>query len=160
MALVPWKLQTIGNDQLVTPLTPNIKTGGMWFTFTQLAGACLQMLPSSTQALILALKLRGTAPSPWQNNCKTKNWMAQKKWQNGSYCYNNTYRREYFYQKWGGRQMCQMFSRQRREIQSIAHSQPTRSGKEGVDYARGVVWVLMMHSFTSFQVAWLLCDVR
>lgn len=29
-------------------------------------------------------------------------------------------------------------------IQSIAHSQPTRSGKEGVDYASEKVWMLMM----------------
>lgn len=42
-----------------------------------------------------------------------------------------------FFQKWGGRQTYRMLSRQRREIQSIAHSQPTRSGKEGVDYASG-----------------------
>lgn len=34
----PQKPQTIGNDQHVTPLTPNMKTGGMWFTFPQLAG--------------------------------------------------------------------------------------------------------------------------
>lgn len=43
----------------------------------------------------------------------------------------------------------QMLSRQRREIQSIAHSQPRRSGKEWVDYASTIVWVLM--TITSLQ---------
>lgn len=43
----------------------------------------------------------------------------------------------------------QMLSRQRREIQSIAHSQPRRSGKEWVDYASKIVWVLM--TITSFH---------
>lgn len=96
----------------------------------------VQMLPSLTQALILALRWRGTAlPHDWT--------IAKQKtgWQNGSY--NNTYRREYSFQKWGGRQTYWMLSKQRREIQSIAHSQPTRSGKEGVDYASEKVWVLM-----------------
>lgn len=42
-----------------------------------------------------------------------------------------------------------MLSRQRREIQSIAHSQPRRSEKEWVDYASKIVWVLM--TITSFH---------
>lgn len=140
--LVPPKPQTIGNDQHVSPLTPNMKTGGMWFTFPQLAGVA--NVTFLNPSLDLSIAVERASPSPWQNNCKTKSWMAQRKWQNGSYCYNNTYRREHFFQKWGGRQTYRMLSRQRREIQSIAHSQPTRSGKEWVDYVSDKVWVLMM----------------
>lgn len=112
----PQKPQTIGNDQYVTPLTPNMKTGGMWFTFPQLAGGA--NVTFLNPSLALSIEVERDSPSQWQSNCKTKNWMAQRKWQNGSYCYwyNNTYRREYFFfQKWGGRQTYWMLSRQRRE---------------------------------------------
>lgn len=48
-------------------------------------------------------------------------------------------------------------------IQSIAHSQPTRSGKEGVDYASEDVLDVnddhYINSFHSFLKASLLCDV-
>lgn len=117
------------------------------------------MLPSLTQALILALRLRGTALPHDRTIAKQKTG-----WQNESYCYNNTHGRDsffFFFQTWWGRQTYWMLSRQRREIQSIAHSQPTRSGKEGVDYASEEVWVLMM--ITSCHlclVASLLCDVK
>lgn len=110
----PQKPQTISNDQCVTPLTPNMKTGGMWFTFPQLAGGA--NVTFLNPSLALSIEVERDSPSQWKNNCKTKNWMAQRKWQNGSYCYNNTYRREYFFfQKWGGRQTYWMLSRQRRE---------------------------------------------
>lgn len=70
------KPQTVGNDQHVTPLTPNIKTGGMWFTFPQLAGgASVTFLNPS---LDLSIAAERDSPSPWQTNCKTKNWMAQR----------------------------------------------------------------------------------
>lgn len=93
----PQKPQTIGNDQYVTPLTPNMKTGGMWFTFPQLAGGA--NVTFLNPSLALSIEVERDSPSQWQSNCKTKNWMAQRKWQNGSYCYwyNNTYRREYFF---------------------------------------------------------------
>lgn len=55
------------------------------------------MLPSSTQALILALQLRGWALSHDTTIAKQKDWMAQTRCRDGSYCYwYNTYREEYF----------------------------------------------------------------
>lgn len=57
------------------------------------------MLPSSTQALLLALRLRGTALSHDRTIAKQKTGWHKGKWQNGSYCYwyNNTNRREFFF---------------------------------------------------------------
>lgn len=94
------------------------------------------MLPSSTQALILALRLRGTALPHDRTIAKSKKWMAQTKWQNGSYCYwyNNTYRREHFFRSGEEDKHIGCSQDKGGRIQSIAHSQPTRSAKEGVDY--------------------------
>lgn len=66
----PQKPQTIGNDQHVTPLTPNMKTGGMWFTFPQLAGGANVTFLNPSLDLSIAVE-RGS-PSPWQNDLQNK----------------------------------------------------------------------------------------
>lgn len=55
---------------------------------------------------------------------------------NGSYCYwyNNTYRREHFFRSGEEDKHIGCSQDKGGRIQSIAHSQPTRSAKEGVDY--------------------------
>lgn len=50
------------------------------------------MLPSLTQALILALRLRGTALPHDRTIAKQKTG-----WQNESYCYNNTHGKDSFF---------------------------------------------------------------
>lgn len=132
----PEKHPPIGNDQHVTPLTPYMKTGVLGFTFPQLAGVTF-LNPS----LDLSNALEWDSPSPWQSDCKTKLNGTKKvaKWK----LLLQQHRKEgVTVQKWGGRQMYWMLSRQRREIQSIAHSQPTRSAKEWVDYANKSFWEL------------------
>lgn len=69
--------------------------------------------------------------------------MAQRKWQNGSYCYNNTYRREFFFRSGEEDKRIGCSQDKGGRIQSVAHCQPTRSGKEGVDYV-SKFWMLMM----------------
>lgn len=135
MILVPAKSpQTTGNDQHVTPLTRNMKTGGMWFTFPQLAGdANVTFLNPSLE---LSFAIERASPSPWQNDFISKeNYTTQRKWHNGKLQlqHENKGIMLCFLKKWGGRQTFQMLSRQRREIQSTAHSQLAKSGKERVD---------------------------
>lgn len=141
----PWKPQTIGNDQHVTPLTPNMKTGGMWFTFPQLAGGA--NVTFLNPRLDLSIAVEGESPSPMTERLQNKKtgW-HKRKWQNGSYCYwyNNTYRREYCFRSGEEDKRIGCSQDKGGRIQSIAHSQPTRSGKEGVGYASGDVWMLMM----------------
>lgn len=76
-----------------------MKTGGMWFTFPQLAGGA--NVTFLNPSLDLSIVVERASPSPWQNDCKTKDWMAQREWQNGSYCYNNTDRRGYLFRSGG-----------------------------------------------------------
>lgn len=97
------------------------------------------MLPSSTQSLILALKLRGTALHHDRPIAKQKTGWHKESGRMEATATTTHIGGNIRFQKWGGRQMCWMLSRQRREIQSITHSQPRRSGKEGVDYACRVV---------------------
>lgn len=54
--------QTIGNDQCVIPLTPNMKTGGMWFTFPQLAGGA--NVTFLNPSLDLSIEVERDSPSP------------------------------------------------------------------------------------------------
>lgn len=154
---VPRKPQTTGNEQHVTPLTPNMKTGGMWFTCPQLAGDARVTFLNPSLDLSIAVERQG--PFPWQNDCKTNKLDGTNKvaeWK--LLLLVQHIEGGILSQKWGGRQTFWMLSRQRREIQSIAHSQPTRSGKEWVDYAsQNVNDDHSITSFCSFTTASSLC---
>lgn len=143
MMLIPQKPQIIGNDQYVTPPTSNMKTGGMWFTFPQLAGGVT--VTFLNPSLDLSIAVESESPPHVRTIAKQKTgWHKESGRMEATATGTTTHKGGNTFQKWGGRQTYRMLSRQRREIQSIAHSQPTKSGKEWVDYASKIVWVLMM----------------
>lgn len=118
MMLVPPKAPN--NWQWSTPLTPNMKTGGMWFTFPQLAaGANVTFLNPS---LDLSIAVERDSPSPW--HCKMKTKKEKKKKLDGTkkvaewkllLLVQQHIKEGVLNQKWGGRQTYRMLSRQRRE---------------------------------------------
>lgn len=108
----PKKPQTTGNDQPHWHQT--WKQEGCELPFLSLQQ--VQMLPSSTQALILALRLRGTALPQW--HCETKQKLDGTKkvaeWKLLLLVQQHI-KEGVLNQKWGGRQTYWMLSRQRRE---------------------------------------------
>lgn len=142
--LVSQKPQPIGNDQHVTPLTSNMKTGGVWFTFPQLAGGA--NVTFLNPSLDLSIAVERASPSPWQNGfakkTKTKKLDGRKEVAEWKLLLQQQHMEGgVLVQKWGGKtDKSDAFKTERREIQSTAHSQPRRSGKEWVDYATKRVW--------------------
>lgn len=114
----PQKPQTIGNDQPHWHQT--WKQEGCDLPFLSLQQ--VQMLPSSTQALILALRLRGTALphdiARWKQKKKKKKKLDGTKkvaeWKLLLLVQQHI-KEGVLNQKWGGRQTYRMLSRQRRE---------------------------------------------
>lgn len=117
----------------VTPLTPNMKTGGMWFTFPQLAGgANVTFLNPSLGPRHWGWEFPMTTwlqnPKGMDGTDKVAEWklllLVQQHREEGIYFVfrsGEEDKRIGCSQDKGGR------------IQSIAYSQPAKSGKEGVD---------------------------
>lgn len=113
----------------------------MRFTFTQLAGGA--KVTFLNPSLALSKKVERDSPSPRRNDCKIWNdWMAQWKWQNGSYSYwcHNTLGRELFFRSGEEDKCYQMLSRQDRRENSI---HDTFSTKE-VEKRRWSRWILVV----------------
>lgn len=119
--------KTTGYDKHVPPLTSNMKTAGMWFTFPQLAGGLI------TSSLDISIAGWEGERFPIRSIVKWTTRMAQR--MEATATGTTTHNGGITSLKWGGRQTYWMLSRHRGEIQSIAHSQPTNCGKEWVVYA-------------------------
>lgn len=104
--------QTAANEKHVTPLTPNVKTGGMWFTFPQLAGGA--NVTFLNPSLELSFAIERVSPSTW-HGLKTKDgttkvaeWklLLRQHTEEGGLLF-------FFFRSEGGRQTFQMLSRQK-----------------------------------------------
>lgn len=146
----PQKPQTIGN--VLAPQDEN----RMRFTFTQLAGGA--KVTFLNPSLALSKKVERESPSPRRNDCKKRNdWMAQQKWQNGSYSYwcHKTLGRELFFRSGEEGKCYQMLSRQDRRENSI-HG--TFSSKE-VKKRRWILVVITSYLFIIFLVVLIHYDI-
>lgn len=147
----PQKPQTIGN--VLAP--PKMKTG---WDLPLLSLQEVKKLPSSTQALLLAKRLRGKALLQEEMIAKKWNdWMAQQKWQNGSYSYwcHKTLGRESFFRSGEEGKCYQMLSRQDRRENSI-HG--TFSSKE-VKKRRWIFVAITSYLFIIFLVVLIHYDI-
>lgn len=110
----------------------NIKQEGGGLPFSL---QVLNLLPS--QAVILALQVEcfPTIRKLAKKQTKKRNG-THRRWQNEATA--TTRNGGIASLKWGGRQTYQMLSRQRGEIQSVAHSQPTNCEKGPVVYAKKI----------------------
>lgn len=116
------------------------------------------MLPSSTQALLLALRLRGTALPNDRAIAKPKTgWHKESGRMEATATGTTTHigGSTFFFRSGEEDKRIGCSQDKGGRIQSIAHSQPTRSGKEGVDYV-SQFWMLIMITtchFIKFLVA-------